>query len=592
MEAIIAKIATIGIAGIGAQWVAWRYKIPAIVLLAVAGLLLGPATGLIVPERDFGRLFQPLVAVAVAIILFEGGLTLNFAEIRHTSTAVRRLVIIGAPLAWVLGTAAAHYVAGLPLPSAIVLGGVLVVTGPTVIMPLLRQAKLTQRPASLLRWEAIVNDPVGALFAVLAFETMLVLRAGGSPEELAIRAGIALSMALVGGFLIGRIIAVLFNRGLVPEYLKAPLLLVAVLGAYTLSQLALDESGLLTVTVLGITLANARIESLDEIRRFKETITVLLVSGVFVMLSANVDSSIFAALDWRAAAFVAVMLLVVRPVTTWIATIGSGLTWQERALIGWIAPRGVVAIAVASFFAGKMTDLYFDGGRGMIALSFAIVMTTVVLHGFSLGPLARALGLSAPEQSGVLFVGANPFSVGLAAKLHEQKVPVLIADANWNHLREARNAGLSTFHGEVLSEAAEHAVDLNPYGQLVAATDNDAYNTLVCADFAFEFSRHNIFQLALADRKPGAAREDAPLTGGRRLLVGQALVRDLEWFGARDNAFSSTRITGKFDLDQLRASKSANWQPVLAIKPDKKIVFASVGETFKAAENDVVIGVG
>ena len=172
-------------------------RVPGIVLLALAGLIMGPATGFLIPERDFGQLFKPMVAVAVAIILFEGGFTLNFHEIRHTSTAVRRLVMIGAPLAWILNTAAGYYVAGLPFAAAVILGGVLVVTGPTVIMPLLRQSNLTPRPASLLRWEAIVNDPVGALFAVIAFETLLVAQSGGSLPDLIMHALAALLLRSV-----------------------------------------------------------------------------------------------------------------------------------------------------------------------------------------------------------------------------------------------------------------------------------------------------------------------------------------------------------------------------------------------------------
>lgn len=590
MDMIIAKLAVVGIAGIGSQWLAWRFRIPGIVLLAVAGLMLGPVTEFIVPERDFGRLFKPMVAVAVAIILFEGGFTLNFSEIRHTSTAVRRLVTIGAPLAWILNTAAAHYVAGLPFAAAVILGGVLVVTGPTVIMPLLRQSNLSHRPASLLRWEAIVNDPVGALFAVLAFETMIVARAGGSLPDLVLFAAFALLIAIGGGILLGRALTWAFNHGLVPEYLKAPVLLVVVLAAYAVSQLILEESGLLTVTVLGITLANSGLADVVEIRRFKETVTVLLVSGVFVLLSASIDASVLAALDWRAAAFVAVMLFVVRPLTTWTATIGSGLSWQERALIGWIAPRGVVAIAVASFFASSMTTFYFDGGRQMIALSFAMVMTTVVLHGFTLGPLARWLGLAAADKNGVVIIGGNPWSVGLAQKLKEQRIPVLIVDHNWNQLRPARAAGIETYYGDILSETAEFTLDLSPYGKLIAATDNDAYNTLVCSDYTYEFGRANVFQLSPAERKAGVSSETLFLFGGRALQASQANLLDVARRTTDGTPFSSTRLTEKYGFNQLRESKGPAWVPVLAVKADRKLEFATADKPFSPKIDDVVLG--
>lgn len=588
LELLIAKLAAVGVAGIGSQWLAWRFRIPGIVLLALAGLFMGPVTGFLVPERDFGQLFKPLVAVAVAIILFEGGFTLNFHEIRHTSTAVRRLVVIGAPLAWALNTAAGYYVAGLPFPAAVILGGVLVVTGPTVIMPLLRQANLTQRPASLLRWEAIVNDPVGALFAVLAFETLLVARGSGSVLELVLHAFAALVFALVLGVLAGRAVVWAFNGGHVPEYLKAPVLLVVVLAAYVASQDVLEESGLLTVTVLGITLANSNLADLVEIRRFKETITTLLVSGVFVLLSASIDIAIIEALDWRAAAFVAVMLFVVRPLTIFIATIGSGLTWQERVLTGWIAPRGVVAIAVTSFFASKLTALYIDGSREITGLAFAMVMTTVVLHGFTLAPLARRLGLAAEKRNGVVIVGGSAWSVGLAQKLRENAIPTLIVDNNWNDLRAARAAGIPTYYGEVLSETSEFSLDLGGFGTLIAATSNDAYNTLVISDYVFDFGRRNVFQIAPAGRKLGTATEAELLLAGRPLQAGQSSLIDF----ARGNgmAFSATGLTSKFTFEQLAASKDARWLPILAIKPDRSIVVATTDQPFAPAPDDIVIG--
>lgn len=413
MESLVFKVAAVGVAGVAAQWLAWRFRAPAIVLLLAAGLLLGPLTGLVDPEADFAEVFRPMVAIAVAIILFEGGLTLNLAEIRHTSKAVRRLVLIGAPLGAVLGALAARYVGGLEWSASLVLGGLFVVTGPTVIMPLLRQAKLAPRPASLLRWEAIVNDPVGALFAVLAYEVVILVHTepggehGHSPLGLALLALLALVVALAVGYLLARLVIWLFNAGLAPEFLKAPILLVSVLAGYESSQLVLEESGLLTVTVMGVVLANAKLASLTELRRFKETITTLLVTGVFILLTATLDAETLALVDWRMAGFVAAMLFLVRPVTIFLATIGAGLTLQERALVAWIAPRGVVAVAVAGFFGAALESQGIAGGAEMTAVAFLMVFATVLLHGFSLAPLARLLGLASARRSGILIVGAG-----------------------------------------------------------------------------------------------------------------------------------------------------------------------------------------
>ena len=258
MHGIEMKLALVGLAGIAAQWISWRFSLPAIALLLLTGLAAGPLTGLLDPVRDFGEVYRPVISLAVAIILFEGGLTLNLKEIRETSKAVRRIIIIGGPLVWLFSTLSAHYAGGLSWQTAILLGAILVVTGPTVIMPLLRQARLQKRAASLLRWEAIVNDPIGALLAVLSFEIFLVINNVHEAENLLFNGLIAALLALPGAWLFSKFIVWLFLRGHIAEYLKAPFLLVAALIANTVTNLFLEEAGLLTVTVMGIILANSR----------------------------------------------------------------------------------------------------------------------------------------------------------------------------------------------------------------------------------------------------------------------------------------------------------------------------------------------
>jgi len=244
MHDVALKLAAIAAGGILAQWAAWRTNLPAIVLLLVGGLVVGPLTGWIDPLADFGDAFRPVVSIAVAIILFEGGLTLNLAEIRETSKAVRRLILIGGPLAWGLTALAAHFVARFSWPTATVLGAILVVTGPTVVMPLLRQAHLATRPASLLRWEAIVNDAIGALFAVIAFEAFLVVHGSHSAGSLAASLAVGLAAAVGGGFAAGSAIEWAFTRGYVPEYLKAPVLLATVVAAHAVTNLAVSYTHL------------------------------------------------------------------------------------------------------------------------------------------------------------------------------------------------------------------------------------------------------------------------------------------------------------------------------------------------------------
>ena len=342
MNNLALVVALIGIVGIGAQWIAWRTGWPGIALMLTAGILVGPVLGLVDPAADFGELLEPMISIAVALILFDGGLNLNFRELRRTEGALVRLVAIGVPIAWVLTACACYYIAGLVWPVAILYGGILVVTGPTVVLPLLRQIALAPRPRAILKWEAIVNDPIGVLLAVVTYEW---LRHADQSASLA-TAALAVSSAAVVAALVGLGVAFavgwLFPRGHVPEYLKAPVLLVSVIGAFVLSNLIESETGLLAVTVMGIALANMRLASFRDVRPFKENISVLLVSGVFVILSASLNFEVLRRFEWRFLAFVAALLLVVRPASVLASMAFSRLPWRERLFVAWIAPRGIV----------------------------------------------------------------------------------------------------------------------------------------------------------------------------------------------------------------------------------------------------------
>ncbi|ETX14622.1 sodium/hydrogen exchanger [Roseivivax halodurans JCM 10272] len=506
--------ALVGALGVGSQWLAWRLRMPAIVLMLAAGLLVGPGLGLLDPARDFGDLLQPMVAIAVAIILFEGGLSLDLHSLSDAAKGVRRLVFVGAPLGWAASAAALHWVAGLSWETSAVFGGIMIVTGPTVIAPLLRQARLRRRPAALLQWEAIVNDPVGALAAVLAFEIVLVRETSAGPSgalfDLILGIGIATALGLAAGWGLARA----FSRGLVPEYMKVPVLFASVLAVFAVSDHVLHESGLLAVTLMGLWIANVELPSYVELRRFKEQATVLLVSGVFILLAANMSRETLASLDLRAALFVAVVILLARPVAVLLSLTGSNVPWAERTLIALTGPRGVVLVAVAGLFGERLAEIGIEDGARMAPLAFALVGATVVLHGFALGPLARLLGLSAADRPGVLIVGGAPWSVALAKALAKLDLPVMIADPNLAHLRGARDAGLETFFGDVLAEEAEHRLDLVRYETVIAATDNDAYNTLVTTDLGPEFGREKVFQLRRVRTR--SRRHALPATLGGR----------------------------------------------------------------------------
>lgn len=547
----VMAFALVGALGVGSQWLAWRLRMPAIVLMLVAGLIVGPVLGLFDPQRDIGTLMGPLISIAVAIILFEGGLTLNFHTLSGAAKGVMRLVVLGAPLGWLFSTLALHYVAGLGWAASTVFGGIMIVTGPTVIAPLLRQARLQKRPAALLQWEAIVNDPVGALAAVLAFEVVVVLNAGVTVPAAAADMAIGITAATLLGLLAGWGIAKSFRRAWVPEFMKVPVLFVVTLAAFALSDHLLHESGLLAVTVMGLYIANADLPSYVELRRFKEHATVLLVSGVFILLAASMSFEVLAGLDWRALAFVLSVILIARPAAVLLALAFSDVPWAERLLVALTGPRGVVLVAVAGLFGERLASLGIADGAQMAPLAFALVSATVVLHGFTLKPVARMLGLTASDTPGTLIIGGSPWSTALAERLQALDIPVLVTDPNHAHLRHARSAGVPTFFGDILSESAEHGLDLVGYSTVLAATDNDAYNTLIATDLAPEYGRENVFQLQRV--KEESRRHALPSTLGGRVFGGGNTYYEANRKIAEGWKFRVTRLSEEYTLEHWQA---------------------------------------
>ena len=582
----VTAFALVGALGVGAQWVAWRLNLPAIVLMLVAGLLVGPVFGILVPSEAMGDLLQPIVAVAVAIILFEGGLTLDFKSLRDAAVGVKRLVIIGGPVGWLLSAAVLHYVGGLSWEAASVFGGIMIVTGPTVIAPLLRQARLKRRPAALLQWEAIVNDPAGALAAVLAFEVVLVWQTSTTVEEVITTLAIGIVTATVVGIAGGWSIAKSFSRGWVPEYMKVPVLFVVVLVAFAASDALLHESGLLAVTIMGVWIANAHLPSHSEMHRFKEQATILLVSGVFILLAANMSRETLLSMNWQTLATVVAVILIARPVTVLVSLALSNVPWRERLLVAFTGPRGVVLVAVAGLFGDRLVQAGIEDAAQISTFAFALVAGTVLLHGFTLKPMARLLGLNASTTPGVLLVGGNRWTVELGKILHKLDLPVMISDPNRSHLRDAREAGLNIYTGDILSEGAEHRLDLMAYATVIAATDNDAYNTLVATDLAPEFGRENVYQLN-REASDNARYALPPKLGGRAIGAGETYweVQRRMWDGWE---FRTTTLSDEFTLQDWY-DRNPEGIPIADIGPRGTFRLLGPGDAFKDTKGTRVI---
>ncbi|HEX4049298.1 MAG TPA: sodium:proton antiporter [Steroidobacteraceae bacterium] len=493
-SSIALAVLGIVVAGVAAQWLAWRLRLPAIVLLFAVGLLLGPGLQLLHPTQAFGTVLRPLIGLGVAIVVFEGGLALDFRELRAAGEGVLRLTAVALPISFVLATVAAHGLTRMSWAVATLFGAITVVTGPTVVLPLLRQTRLQRRPASFLKWEAIVNDPVGALLGALILAA-LAAHGGADHGWLVMRliGGIVLAAAL--GISAAFFVRWLFTHDQAPEVLKTPILLAIALGVYALCNLVIDQAGLAAATLFGITLANLRIPGLAELARFKEALVVLLVSALFIVLSASLDRQVLSSLSWPILLLTGAMMLLVRPIAIALATWRTGLSWRERALAGWMAPRGIVAAAVAGVASSQLGASY-TGGALLMPAVFALIAATMVLHGFTLAPLARRLRLTLGDAPTLAIVGASAWSIDLAAALNQAGVATLLVDTFPGALAPARERSLAVLQVELLSEHGADALGDWRVDYLLAATPDHIYNSLLSTRLAPTIGRHRVAQLA------------------------------------------------------------------------------------------------
>jgi NhaP-type Na+/H+ or K+/H+ antiporter len=483
--------------GILAQWLAWRFHVPAVMLLIVAGIISGPGFGWLNPAADFGVLLQPIISIAVCLILFEGGLHLDLKGIKQESSrALKRLILVGLPLCGLLNAIAAHYLLDFSWKIALLFAGVILVTGPTVIILMIKQSRLIASVSSILKWEGILNDPIGSLLAILLFETLILLKGLNNVEEIIPSFLLGITVAAALSFFTAKALERAFYHGHIPEFLKPPTTLLCALICFTLANSIQYKSGLLSVILLGMILTNSKIENLDELRRFKEYITALLISGEFVIIIASLEfAQIRAVFNTEALIFILISIFALRPVSVFIATGGLALDWKTRLMLAWSAPKGVVVIALVGYFAEPLYNAGYEDAANMIPLAMAMVFSSALIHGFSMPILARMLGLTAGFQKGFIINGASCWSINLAKALKKLGLPVLLTDTSWHRLNEAKTGKLPTYYGELLSEEAEESIDLNAFGYLFAATDADGYNSLVCMQFAHEFGRNRVYQI-------------------------------------------------------------------------------------------------
>ena len=392
----LVQLAAIAVFGMGAQWLAWRLRLPSILLLLLSGFLLGPVFGVIDPDHLFGETLFPIVSMAVGLILFEGGLTLKIKELPANGRVIFRLISVGAIATWVVAAAGARYILGFEWPIAVLAGAILIVTGPTVVGPLLRQIRPQGRAGTILKWEGILIDPVGAVLAVLVFE---VIRLGGVdsvPSYLLLGILQSLLVGVVFGLLGAGLLVALLRRYMIPDHLQNGVTLLMIVGLFVLSDQLAPEGGLLTVTIMGIAMANQSWVPIRHILEFKENLQVLLIGFLFILLAGRVDLANLSALGWNAGLFIVLLIVVGRPLGVLLATLGSSLSWNERLFLTWMAPRGIVAAAIVSIFSFELEALGYAESGALTATVLLVIVGTVTFYGLTAGPAHRWPGALRP----------------------------------------------------------------------------------------------------------------------------------------------------------------------------------------------------
>lgn len=569
-------LAAVLILGTVAQWFAWRLRVPSILLLLLAGFLAGPLTGLLDPDSLLGDLLFPVVSLSVAVILFEGGMSLRFVELRHSGPAVRNLVTIGAVITWLGSAAMARLLVGLPWDLSFLLGAILVVSGPTVIVPILHHIRPSLRVGSILKWEAILIDPIGAALAVLVFEVIVAAQTQAVSHVAAIIILKTLAIG-VGIGLAGAAVVILFIRRFwIPDYLENVVVLTTVILAFVASNVIQGESGLLTVTLMGIALANQRYVRIRRIVEFKENLRTLLLSVLFILLAARLQPEHVRQIGLAAWLFLLTLVVLVRPVGAFLCTLGLGLNARERVMIAWMAPRGVVAASVASLFAIRLEELNRPEGQMLIPLTFFVIVGTVTIYGLTATPLSRRLRVAHPNPQGALIISASLLARALARALMEEKFLVQMVDTNWQHVSAARLENLPATNINALSEHAVRDLELWGIGRLLALTANDDVNSLAVLHFADAFGRSELYQIAPNPRS-ASQRQVSDELRGRILFHPNATLDELNARLETGGQVKRTAITREFDYKAFQNQHGESALPLFIVTADRKLVILTAG---------------
>lgn len=577
---VLLSLAGIGVLGICCQWLAWWARLPAILFLLITGILVGPVFEILDPDVLFGKLLFPIVSLSVAVILFEGSLTLKFEDIRGHGKTVRNLITIGALITWLIIAYSTHYLIGFPFELAFLFGAVVIVTGPTVIIPMLRTVRPNAKITNVLRWEGIVIDPLGALLAVLVFEFIISGQQHNAIGNIILTFGTIILTGSSIGFISGWLLGELLRKQLVPQYLRNVIALVVVCAIFVVSDAIEHESGLLAVTIMGMTMANMKEMDIDDILDFKESLSLLLISGLFIILAARIEVYQLVQIGWPALGILAVTMLVARPISVFVSAIGSDLSFREKLLISWIGPRGIVAAAVSALFALRLENAGFVEAGLLVPLTFLIIIGTVIIQSATAKFIAKMLDVREPPPTGLLIVGAGNVARAVGKELQAHGFKVVLTDSTWENISLARMDGLETYYGNPISEHADRNLNLLGLGKVLALSGRSNLDTLACLRFKSEFGVNNVYELRSTREKHIADKHIVSTRHRGYELFGEDIAYGNLAHRLRNGAeIKSTQLSNEFSYEQYLEEYKERAIPLFAIDNKQRLqIFVANGK--------------
>ncbi|PJB12140.1 MAG: cell shape-determining protein [Flavobacteriales bacterium CG_4_9_14_3_um_filter_40_17] len=510
----MSEIGGIVIFGILAQWTAWRLKIPAILPLILIGLIVGPVSTFF--TQDGTKWIEPVwngeeglfpdkglynfVSLSIGIILFEGSLTLKKSEILNVGGSILRLITLGTVITFFLGGLATHFAFHLSWPISFLFASLIIVTGPTVIAPILRNIPLKKDVTTILKWESILIDPIGALAAVLVFEYIRVDFTGVDTINILWEFVKIVLSGLLTGFVAAWVLYFLVKKNWIPQYLKNVVSLSAVMAVFVFSNYVASDSGLLSVVMMGLILANINLPNIQELLHFKESLSILLISILFILLAANINvEDMLLVYNWKALLLFFVVILILRPLSVFVSTAWSGLRTNEKLFISWVGPRGIVAAGIASLFGLELQSLGVADAQYITPLVFLIVLGTVLLNATTARPVAKLLGVYLDVSGGIMIIGANKISRLIASYLKKNNRHVVLIDSNKVNVEKAKKLGLYAFEANIYEDDLSQDIELSDIGFLMALTGSTEVNEFSLQRFKKEFGENGAFRLITSE---------------------------------------------------------------------------------------------